>query len=238
MNPQQSARPSEPFDASRWIPLFPLPNAVLLPKAVLPLHIFEQRYRIMTADALSGTRLIAMSLLQPEYESNYYTLSAAIHSVVCVGQILRDERLPDGRFNILLQGVARGRVIEENRELRYRRAKIEWLASPTVSMELEYAYRHEIRSMLSRGAIAELAERAGWLDLLDCSSFAFSDLLDALASVVLQCVDDKQAFLSEPDIGRRAKRLYAIISVMDGALREHTATPKRPRSWPPVITAN
>src|SRR5437016_14443168 len=77
------------------VPLFPLPNVVLFPRAVLPLHIFEERYLVMTADALRRDRLIAMALLKPGWERDYYS-TPTIEPVVCVGQILMHEQLPDG----------------------------------------------------------------------------------------------------------------------------------------------
>src|SRR5260221_6462218 len=88
------------------VPLFPLPNVVLLPRAVLPLHIFEERYKQMTADVLRGHRQIAMALLNRGWEKDYYG-RPAIEPVVCVGTILSHERLPDGRYNFLLQGHTR-----------------------------------------------------------------------------------------------------------------------------------
>ncbi|MBC8116516.1 MAG: LON peptidase substrate-binding domain-containing protein, partial [Candidatus Saccharimonas sp.] len=76
-------------------PLFPLPNVVLFPHGLLPLHIFESRYRQMTADALNGEQLIAMSLLQPGWEKTPNQLLPPIHSMVGLGQIVAHERLDD-----------------------------------------------------------------------------------------------------------------------------------------------
>src|SRR5580765_8502459 len=90
------------------VPLFPLPNVVLFPRAVLPLHVFEERYKAMTAQALSGDRRIAMALLKPGWEKSYYS-RPAIEPVVCVGTILTHEKLPDGKYNFFLQGTARAR---------------------------------------------------------------------------------------------------------------------------------
>jgi len=238
MDLHASLEPATSIDLTRWVPIFPLPSAVLFPKAILPLHIFEQRYRIMTADALSGSRLIALALLQPGYEATYHTLGAAIHPVVCVGRILREERLPDGRFNFLLQGLARGRVVEENHELRYRRAKLERLSVTSLAPEIECAYRHELSRLLHEGPLAELAEQAGWIELLRCSDLAFSVHLDVLASVILPDVEEKQAFLAELDTGRRAKRLCAVLSVISLAVEERPPTARRPRSWPPALIQN
>src|SRR5688500_14742809 len=98
-----------PFPA---VPLFPLPNVVLFPRAVLPLHIFEERYKQMTADALAGQRQVAMALLKPGWEKDYYH-RPAIEPVVCVGTILSHEKLADGKYNFLLQGHTRARVVRE-----------------------------------------------------------------------------------------------------------------------------
>src|SRR5262249_61215492 len=92
--------------------LFPLPTLVLFPHVLQPLHIFEPRYRQMTADALAGDRLIAMALLRPGWEKDYEG-RPPIYSVICVGRIVAEKRLPDGRFNILLRGVSRARVRRE-----------------------------------------------------------------------------------------------------------------------------
>ena len=87
--------------------LFPLPNVVLFPHVVQPLHIFEARYRQMTADALEDDRLIAMALLRQGWESDYES-QPDIHSVVCLGRIVGEQRLADGRYNLWLRGLRRG----------------------------------------------------------------------------------------------------------------------------------
>src|ERR1700681_1308865 len=92
--------------------LFPLPNVVLFPHVVQPLHIFEPRYRQMTADALAGDRLIGLTLLQPGWEAGYAG-RPPVHAVGCLGTIVAEQTLDDGRFNILLRGVSRFRVERE-----------------------------------------------------------------------------------------------------------------------------
>ena len=86
-------------------PLFPLPNVVLFPHATLPLHIFEPRYRQMTADALRGEQLIAMSLLKSVVQDASDSATPAIHPIVGLGQIIAHERLEDGRYMLILKGV-------------------------------------------------------------------------------------------------------------------------------------
>jgi Lon protease-like protein len=94
------------------LPLFPLPNAVLLPGGMLPLHVFEPRYLEMTRDCLAGSRTMAIAMLRPGFEKSYFE-RPPIHEVCGVGTILCSDELPDGRFHILLRGVARVRIEEE-----------------------------------------------------------------------------------------------------------------------------
>src|SRR3954471_15458332 len=129
--------PQEAPDAPNLcsVPLFPLPNVVLLPRAVLPLHVFEERYKAMTADALRGDRQIAMALLKPGWERDYYS-RPAIEPVVCIGTILTHERLPDGKYNFLLQGHTRARVVREINGNDYRLATLEPVVE-TEAMEID-----------------------------------------------------------------------------------------------------
>src|SRR5947199_2567041 len=113
------------------VPLFPLPSVVLFPRAVLPLHVFEERYKAMTADALRGDQQIAMALLRPGWERDYYH-RPAIERVVCIGTILSHERLPDGKYNFLLQGHTRARIIREFGIKSYRMAELEPLEDTKV----------------------------------------------------------------------------------------------------------
>src|SRR5437763_12628020 len=84
--------------------LFPLPNLVLFPYVIQPLHIFEPRYRQMTADSLAGDRLLTMALLRPGWEESYEG-RPAVHPVGCLGKIVADQHLENGRYNLLLRGL-------------------------------------------------------------------------------------------------------------------------------------
>jgi Lon protease-like protein len=110
------------------IPIFPLPNVVLFPSALLPLHIFEPRYRAMVADALESERLIGLVMLRPGWES-HYDGTPEVYPIGCAGFITHADRLPDGRFNIMLRGLQKFRILDERpaREgpERYRIAHIE-----------------------------------------------------------------------------------------------------------------
>ena len=93
------------------ISLFPLPDVVLLPGTLLPLHIFEPRYRAMVADALEGDRRIGMAMLKPGWELS--DDPPPILPVGGAGRIVESEQFPDGRYNIVLEGEFRYRIVEE-----------------------------------------------------------------------------------------------------------------------------
>ncbi len=227
--------PGQTIDFSQWIPIFPLPNAVLLPGGVLPLHIFEPRYREMTRDTLAGQRVIALALFKPGYEEKYHTLEAEIHEIACIGRILREEMLPDGRYNFLLQGVVRGRIQEENREMAYRRAAIQPVLSPAPSEEAEL--RRELRTLLDRPPLRDLAEPCHWLELFDCRELALSDLLDLLASAVLCEPQARQRFLFDPRVESRAACLCEVLTALATEINDAPRL-HRPRPWPPPCGAN
>lgn len=106
------------------IPLFPLPNAVLFPKMALPLHVFEPRYRKMVADAWAAHRTIGMTLLKPGWEADYQG-RPPVYTPGCAGLMEQCEPLGDGRFNIVLRGLSRFRILEEHAGEPYRLASVE-----------------------------------------------------------------------------------------------------------------
>src|SRR5215470_7185187 len=103
-----------PLDRSALaaLPIFPLPNCVLLPGGLLPLHVFEPRYRELTRDCLAGQRLMAVARLQPGHEAAYFG-RPPVHDLAGLGRIICSDELADGRFHILLRGIGRVRIVEE-----------------------------------------------------------------------------------------------------------------------------
>jgi uncharacterized protein len=141
---------------SRTIPLFPLPGVVLLPETLLPLHIFEERYRAMVADALRGDRTIGMAMLMPGWEAAVG--EPRIYSVGGAGEIVESEELEDGRYNILLQARFRFRVLEEAPARPYRVARVQEVRS------LPFVDPGEQSQAVLR-SLALFRELAGGLDL-------------------------------------------------------------------------
>lgn len=103
--------------------IFPLPNCVLLPGGLLPLHVFEPRYRDMTRDCLVGNRVMAVARLRPGFEAEYHG-RPAVYPHCGLGRIIASEELPDGRYHILLRGVGRVHIAEElGDERSYRQVR-------------------------------------------------------------------------------------------------------------------
>ncbi|MFQ5677020.1 MAG: LON peptidase substrate-binding domain-containing protein [bacterium] len=111
---------------TREIPIFPLPNIVFFPKTFLPLHIFEPRYRKMIEDAQSSDNLIGMAVLKEGWEENYHG-NPEVHDVACVGKIQNIENIEGGKYNILLYGISRVKILEFVQGAPYRIARVRYL---------------------------------------------------------------------------------------------------------------
>jgi uncharacterized protein len=189
------------------LPLFPLPNVVLFPGVYLPLHVFEPRYRTMAQDALDGDRLIGMVLLKPGFESDYDG-RPPIYAVGCSGLITHHERLDDGRFNVVLQGLDRFRVLAEDSSRLYRVAEVERLAEPAVDDTLA------IRSLRQRleSLVTPLVERAGG-EMTIPPAMSDVDLIHALAQYLDLEALEKQALLELDGLATRAAALGDLLEM-------------------------
>ncbi len=191
------------------LPLFPLPNVVLFPGVFLPLHIFEARYRAMTEDALAGDRMIGMTLLKPGFESEYEG-RPPIYPVGCLGLITHAERLPDGRFHIVLQGVERFRVIGEDDSRVYRLGIIERLGGdiPTAS---DTATLRALRDRIEH-LLVPLVERGG-SELTVPPAMTDADVIHALAQYLDLAPIEKQALLECGTLIDRAGALADLLEM-------------------------
>src|SRR4249919_3398194 len=98
--------------ASRQLKVFPLPSAVLFPHAALPLHVFEPRYRALVSDCLATDQVMGLAQLEPGWDSAYQG-RPPVRRWLCAGRVVWSEALSDGRYNILLQGLSRAKVVRE-----------------------------------------------------------------------------------------------------------------------------
>ena len=198
-----------------WLALFPL-QVVLLPEAELPLHIFEERYKAMTADALAGGRQVAMALLKSGWEKDYYH-RPAIEPVVCVGTILSHERLPDGKYNFLLQGHTRAHVVGEIADKPYRVARVEPLQEIAES-EANLADDRQRLRQLFRTALGATALGKQFRRLLE-AEVPTPHVADLLAFNYLEDVALKQSLLADADVARRVRRAIAAAEEAHASLQ-------------------
>jgi Lon protease-like protein len=191
------------------LPIFPLPNVVLFPSVFLPLHIFEPRYRDMVADVSTADRLIGMVLLRPGWEGDYEG-RPAVYPIGCSGVITHMERLHDGRYNIVLRGLERFRIVSEDAGRSYRRANVERLAEcEPVAEERGLIRQHRVR--LER-LLAPIVERTG-NDPTLTASMSDEDLVHALAQYLDLEPIEKQAILERDCLLRRAESLVELLEM-------------------------
>jgi Lon protease-like protein len=135
----------------RLIPLFPLPNAVVFPRMPLALHVFEPRYRKMVVDVLGTHKTIGMILLRPGWELDYYG-RPSVYAAGCAGRVEQCEPLEDGRFNIVLRGIARFRIVEEHGGELYRMATVDALTDGGGDPAMLEASRKRVLEAIGRAA--------------------------------------------------------------------------------------
>jgi len=194
--------------ASSSLPIFPLPGAVLLPHALVPLHIFEPRYRKMIRDCEAGSRVLALA--------NIASSEAAaerppkVLPAIGVGVLARTEPLADGRFNIVLRGVSRARIAEEITTAEpYRVVRAE-LLSPEPSPADAGLADNLRRLVLALCATQSGAEPAA-LALLAGKARDPGDLADVVAGIVLDAPEERQAVLEEVAVARRLKLVTQAV---------------------------
>lgn len=191
------------------IPIFPLPNVVLFPNVFLPLHIFEPRYREMVADALSTDRLIGMTLLREGWEGAYEG-RPPIYTIGCIGLITHCEKLQDGRYNIVLRGLDRVRVLNEDHARPYRRA----LTQTVPEQELTAADRAVLRQQRARiEALIAPSPQGGGIDPRAAAAMGDEDLVNALAQYLDLEPIEKQALLECQGLLARATALIELLEI-------------------------
>ncbi len=195
------------------VPLFPLPNVVLFPRVFLPLHIFEPRYREMVRDALAGDRIIGMVLLRDAGAAGDVN-NPAVFPTGCAGLITHCERLPDGRYNIVLRGLYKFRVVEEDRSRSYRRASVETLAEPDDADGLRAARRRLERLLTGTGSNLKLP-----------AGMDGSDLVNALSQYLEFDPIEKQALLERNGPKDRCQALGDLLEMRSLAGGDSRLTP-------------
>jgi Lon protease-like protein len=216
--------------------LFPLPNLVLFPQVMQPLHIFEPRYRQMTEEALATDRLIALVLLRAGWEEDYAG-APDLHPVACLGKIVAEQRLDDGRFNILLRGLSRIRIIEEvSTGKLFRAARVELLddrnlPGPNIDRRLRRKLARKVPTWFAKhGAALEQVRK------LLKSEQPLGALCDILSFALPLEVEAKQDLLATLDVEKRARRLLDEMEAAKAAAGSGKSTAER--KFPPDFSDN
>jgi Lon protease-like protein len=188
------------------LPIFPLPNAVLFPSVFLPLHIFEARYREMVAAALAGERMIGMTLLKPGWETSGEG-NPPVFDVGCAGLISHADRLPDGRYNIVLRGLQRFRITAEDSSRPYRVAEVHALDDhdgPRFAPALA-----EARAKLESVLLPALGTESARFPI----AMGDADLINALSQYLDLEPIERQALLESQGVVERAAALIELVEM-------------------------
>ena len=204
--------------ATLYLPIFPLPDQTFFPRTFLPLHIFEARYRAMINDCLGRDRRLAIARLRPGYEATYEG-RPPVDDVVGVGKIMRCERLPTGRFNLLLQGECRARIERElPSDTLYRVVQATVLSDVGADRPGVPDLTRGVKERCLQILEAVGRTRAEMSESLDAVRSP-GELCDQVASAVLPAPSVRQELLEELDVERRLERLTAAL---DRLLRQLT----------------
>lgn len=223
-------------DFSGSVRLFPLPDLVLFPHIMQPLHVFEPRYRDLLEEALSSDRLIAMAALAPGWEKDYEG-RPPLYPMACLGQITAHCRLPNGTYNVLLLGVRRVRLIRElTTGCRFREATVEICEDRYSSCSLvrQRTLQRLLHASLLR-MLPRLPEAREQLDQLLGSELPLGVLTDLIGYMLDLDLPRKQALLAEVDVYRRAEFLLRLLSP---AARDETLPLPSSSYFPPLFSHN
>jgi Lon protease-like protein len=191
----------EPIDESLLsdVAMFPLPNVVLVPGSLLPLHIFEPRYREMTRDVLAGSRLLAMARLAPGYEANYHG-RPPVYPVLGIGRVIASDELDGGRYNILVRGLARAEIEQElPPERAYRQIRARLVRDQTPRDPAMLSALHQKLIMLCDQLSLSLDQGAEQLRELVRSDRSPGGCPDMICAALVMDLDERQRFLEMSD---------------------------------------
>ena len=196
------------------LPIFPLPNLVFFPSTRLPLHVFEPRYRQMVTDVMDADQRFGIVLLRPGWQDDYYG-APAIHTLGTLGTIEQAVPLDDGRFNILLRGDVRFRVVGEVTTEPYRTARV--IAQPETRRAADESYaQREWLADLSRQYLRYLPEQAA---VPEIDTVGLDALTNALIMSLNLEVEEKQRLLEIDDMIIRAEQVGSELTTRIESLR-------------------
>jgi Lon protease-like protein len=200
-----------PKDIPDVIPVFPLPRALLLPRTELPLNIFEPRYLQMIEDAIVGNRVIGM--IQPNEPEENPSKVPPLYQVGCAGRLTNFSETGDGRYQVVLTGIARFRIVEELEVATpYRQCKVDYnvFAEDLVQGDGEDEVDREALLKTLANYLAANSIDADWSGITQAPTEA---LVNGLSLMSPFGVREKQALLEARDLRHRAELLVAATEI-------------------------
>jgi Lon protease-like protein len=223
------------------MPLFPLAEAVLLPHAIQPLHVFEDRYRQMVNDCLDHAGQIAMASYchGNGKRSNGPDGRPELRDAVCIGQIVQHEALPDGRHNILLHGVCRARIVRLDppcEERLYWRAELAPLEKDPEDQPEMPGVRTMLRGLLKGPRLSRMRSVDTVLEWFDRDDIPTHALLELIGFMLVKNSEVKYRLLAEPDPDARAQMIKRELHGLDLLVKQ--AERQSYEQWPKGMSWN
>lgn len=229
------------FDAAAFggrVRLFPLPNLVMFPHVLQPLHIFEPRYRALLEESLADDRLIAMAVLAPGWESDYDG-RPPLRTSACLGRIVTHQQIEGGRYNVLLAGLKRVQIVRELPPTKlFREAEVNLLDDeyPAADVQLRTTKQHSLIESFER-ILPNMPEVHQQLQELLGAEVSLGTLTDLVAYTLTMPLPEKCALLEELNVDRRCERLLRYLRTSAGSAVLGTETGPSPK-WPPDFSKN
>jgi len=190
------------------LPVFPLPRTVLMPGAVLPLHVFEPRYRELVAYCMEGARLMAVATLCDGYQDEYYG-APAVHSTLGIGEIVAHQPFPDGRCNLALRYVGRASLVEEiELNLAFRLFRAEPIVDHRTTATDEMRQLRMLLFQLGMASPKVASEAQRLADLDD------DVMVDSLARKILESPEAQRNYLGSRDFTQRVLLVYDGVAAL------------------------
>lgn len=189
------------------LPLFPLPNIVFFPHTRLPLHVFEPRYRQLIKDVMESEQRFGIVLLRPGWEADYFG-APSVYELGTLGTVEQAVPLEDGRFNIVVRGDVRFRILDEVSRVPYRTARV--IAEPEVARDIDKAYaQREWLADLSRQYLKYLPDQTA---VPEIETVDLDALTNALIMSLNLDVEEKQRLLEMANVVERAESIGNELS--------------------------
>jgi Lon protease-like protein len=200
------------------VPIFPLPEVTLFPHTLLPLHIFEARYRAMVSDALARDRRICMVQLRPGYEADYAG-KPEVHAVGGLGEIVNCQRLASGRYDLVLRGEARVRIAREHpSDTLYRVVLAERIDDVAPAADVS-ALLARVRAAC-RAILEVLGRPPDFLDAALADGQEPGVIADRIAAGVVPGAAVRQELLETAEVDMRLGRLTLALEALVDELRK------------------